>query len=623
MGKRRSRNRKGDLSTHISDDVLRMVLDELTQRDVLSLARVCRRWRAVAVQHHNYYRFIRFSTYRGGVEHFVSALRGASATAYRLSVSFNVEDAEQLHKQSLSSLLDQDILPAVKAALGFTVKLNVTVPDTARDALYAGLGVPAPLLNELCLKLEWPWSHSLDDEEGETEEDAILAEAFTEVPLDVFGGHAPRLQTVSLSGFRLGTEPISAFAQCRRLSFCCEVPLRRLHLNVHFPALAHLEMTFWYGSVPENTIPPHALRLPGTLTSLNIRAHDEFFDNFFPIIDFDRIPDLRILHEYRHHTMQLVHAPYLNPLRSCRDIELGVSFEQTYKPRCDYWSYPQSELPRDVRVSLVDCDRGIVRTFYADDDLYDATADMGEKFEMFGPFSFLTEFTTVISKITIVHEFIPLLYQHFESLPALSLLEIDMDVFRGAFWATRATEEFDDYWNGDRTPPPWPKSVRRRRPKERRRRHKRHGADSDSDSAVSCDSEGYTHEENYVIGIAESNGLLNCWDEEPERRTISCPALKAVRLRTTYEDRAAQTRQLAHFGRSLGFLERPPQDKPQLFLRGVRLACAKHGKLHLKVFREVVEEPVVYLKKQPGNLDHGYISPAHESYSDESGQASN
>ncbi|KZV79382.1 hypothetical protein EXIGLDRAFT_782431 [Exidia glandulosa HHB12029] len=221
---------------------------------------------------------------------------------------------------------------------------------------------------------------------------------------------------------------------------------------------------------------------------------------------------------------------------------------------------------------------GYTKTLHwtADELCGPAECDSETYWDQFEQFSRLQHLRDSVQDVTLAHAFLPVIFA-LEELPTLRHIEIDLDEFTAPFWMTRAPEDANDYVDGDRTPPERPTSL----PSQRR----------DDPSCATDSNESYFDGDPRLHSdcerSAEEFALLNAFDEEEEEHTLQCPALETVVLRTSHSQTRVSTRQLAHFGRALGLLDRAEGNRPRLRLLGVELSSAKYGKLHLQVFDEV------------------------------------
>ncbi|EJD39247.1 hypothetical protein AURDEDRAFT_128349 [Auricularia subglabra TFB-10046 SS5] len=561
----------GDSPLHIllslDAAIIRLVLQYLGTRDVLSIAGLCAHWRKEAVQCPSYCRLVCLTDAGRDAGRFSSTLSDARAPSFPVSI---------VVKQLLSRPWDElartqfieTALPDITLALQRTRQLDISVPGNMFFLLLTALDARAPLLQELRLNFIIPEYRQRSSEGNPLER--IL-------PADVLRSTAPLLRKVGLSGICFGAHPADVFRHVTHLSLRLNLPFQQIDLATHFPALLDLELTVDEDAIPEagDEFDDDAITLPSSLAVLDLRSLCGGIGDLMDIMQVDSIPEVRSWCEYSHLAQDW--KPYLEPLYTARDVTLRVFYAKAGTPNHD-----GVLVPEDVRASLEYPD--YVRTFYADDEGYDYSAEWHEKFASFPHFAFLSPLSKSITAVVVTHEFIPLLFQHFKSLPSLKLLEIDLDTFReGPFWVTHSTDEEGDYSDGDKSPIPWPKPAR-----PGRRRFP--GSGYSSGSGEECDDDGYTAAENRAMDRAYSLGALNEFDKKPERHRLACGQLETVRLRSSYEDTKVQTRQLAHFGRALGLLKCASDARPRLLLCGVQLSSAKRGTLHLRVFKEVIVE---------------------------------
>ncbi|KZV80411.1 hypothetical protein EXIGLDRAFT_780980 [Exidia glandulosa HHB12029] len=259
-------------------------------------------------------------------------------------------------------------------------------------------------------------------------------------------------------------------------------------------------------------------------------------------------------------------------------------------------SHPLSHLySMPCKMALtVDSGDGCTKTVrWPDPELYGPVNRNSKPYwRQFESFSHLYPLCAFIQDVTIAHAFLPVIFA-LEELPALQRLEIHLDDFSGPFWMTRATNAANDYRSGDRTPP-----ERSTLPSPQRFNDPSYANDwgeSDRDGI----SQAHT---DWERSVAECS-LLNAFDEEKEDHLLPCPALETVVLRTSYSRTRVSTRQLAHFGRALGLLDRAAGNRPRLRLLGVELSSAKYGKLHLQVFDDVEQVSLTALNFRPWDAE--------------------
>lgn len=321
-------------------------------------------------------------------------------------------------------------------------------------------------------------------------------------------------------------------------------------------------------------IPQGSLAVPTTLSSLCIQALDDSYIE--PILE-----DMGITGASQGTTVPIVEVEikgysrtYDRAVTFLNRLDKSCSMRIEYYPARTYRHF--SDIASELALSIESTD-GIVRTVHCTESPFYRRAsafDDNHYFSQFRDFASLR--CNSLLEITIAHLYLAALFA-FSDLTSLRRLVIDLDVFEYPFWKTRATNNERDYKDGDRTPPPLPQ--------DRRRSGSRGcgGEDPDDEDGMSSDDSGWPCEES----IAESCRLLNTFDEEDEEYTVHCPVLDTVVLRTSYCPTRVHTRQLAHFGRALGLLDRPAEERPLLLLLGVELSSAKYGTLHLKVFNKV------------------------------------
>ena len=167
---------------------------------------VCRRWRAVAMEHPDYWSRLelRDTSKPLILKLCASRLDYAGARACRVRVTGNGGDRA-------GTTLRNTILPIVRRHLRHISILQINVAEIDIEALFTALNVPAPMLERLDIYVES--LHERDD--GSV--------AFPSIPTDLFGHSAPRLTTMylmnigQLHGHPASHPPPPWFAQIRKL----------------------------------------------------------------------------------------------------------------------------------------------------------------------------------------------------------------------------------------------------------------------------------------------------------------------------------------------------------------------------------------------------------------------
>ncbi|KZV81398.1 hypothetical protein EXIGLDRAFT_844643 [Exidia glandulosa HHB12029] len=632
-----------DYTRALSVELLASALDYLDQPDVLRTARVSK-WLVRA--DNNATDYVSDSSWTGNKkfhDQLDDAAKGDGAiTSYRVVVHFRLHYNGYGRENSVDKLralikiLTARTVPRLHALFPRIKALRLVFPDDLRPVAFDILRHPAPVLESLCLEFTDPQWYNSDDEdnsypdsEGEdadgTEAPNVESDLKSVVPAaagvhserflpsDLFGGQAPRLQSIDMSGVRLGGKPISVLSRVRNAHINLDVPLHSLGRSPaeHLPALSRLILGVSEESIPESGLPKSSLALPATLSSFCIRAFDDSYvediledtgitsstDRIVPTVEVELMGD-----NNRYTSRQYDWATLLNELDAAHSMRIEYYPPNTHR---HFFS-----ITPDLSLS-VESPNGIVRTVHwTDSDFCTREDDHDEEhyFTQFKDFSRLR--CSSLQLITVAHPYLPALFA-LKELPSLRRLEIDMDEFEAPFWKTQATDESDDYAGGDHTPPRRPTPPPRRPPRpprpsppRRKGRNRRGGRGQWYDEDV--DEDWYDPDDpwreddmdgiprwysNWESSSAEC-GLLNTFDEEDEEHTLQCPALETVVLRTSYSHTNVHMRQLAHFGRALGLLDREEGGRPRLVLLGVELSYTRYGTLHLKVFEEVEQVPL-------------------------------
>ncbi|KZV79721.1 hypothetical protein EXIGLDRAFT_846270 [Exidia glandulosa HHB12029] len=666
--RRRRRPPGVDYSRALSVELLSSALDYLDQPDVLRTARVSKWWRAVAVAHPCFYRVIRSdsspadyvvdSSWTGHKKlhaQLDDIVTGSDGAPYRVVVYLSLRErgyGRKASDETLLGILSKHTVPRLQTLFPRITALHLVLPDTLRPVVFDMLRNPAPVLESLSLEFTKPKRHNSDDDsdddsdqdsdDEEEEEDegtagsdagsnrqaVVMSPAPMFLPSDLFSGIAPRLRSIDLTGVRLGRNPIAALSRVRNAHIDFRLPIRSLGLppGGHFPALTRLIIGIHEESISELGLAEGSLDLPVTLSSFCLRVFDDAFVE--AILENAGIPNLA--------SVPAVELEMVQQSDSRFDWASFLFDLTGSTPRNMHIGYPERAqqhfftIPSDIAVSVEFADHRRRTVHWTESDLSaheDTDDEDGGDDTLLQHFACLRQgpLCASLQDVTVAHAYLPALFA-LKSLPALRRLEIDLDVYKAQFWKTRATDESDDYARGDRTPPRRPTPPPRRpprpprasppRPRGRNRRGRRgqwYDDESDEDSYDrndpwrEDDMDGiprwYSNWENSAVEC----GLLNTFDQEEEKHTLQCPALETVVLRTSYSHTKVHMRQLAHFGRALGLLDRQEGGRPRLALLGVELSCTRYGTLHLKVFDDVEQVPlpaVRYRKDdRAGNYD--------------------
>ncbi|KZV98403.1 hypothetical protein EXIGLDRAFT_728133 [Exidia glandulosa HHB12029] len=235
-------------------EILAIILGLLPQPTLLQAAQVCRRWRAVAMEQDNFYRFVRLDlsgnastrllaqTIRS-FDRFISAAEFACAT---LSLEI-LADVQTFTRAGSRHDIARDIIPVLRRAVPILVKLvlclETTNMDDVRDPLdlVDAFDIRAPRLREL--------DFLVVGEHVDAGEDI-------EIGLQtLFAGSAPSLSSVSLSG--LATRWIPPDSSVRTLTIVWASPediTTALNMCPHVVSL-HLESIHSASSAIQLTFP--------------------------------------------------------------------------------------------------------------------------------------------------------------------------------------------------------------------------------------------------------------------------------------------------------------------------------------------------------------------------------
>ncbi|KZV88103.1 hypothetical protein EXIGLDRAFT_772985 [Exidia glandulosa HHB12029] len=233
-----------DYSSRLPTEMMASIFDLLAQPDVLRVARVCHRWRAVARSLPTFYAHLALKTedldslpaYRQKLEQYTRRMRDAAGAGFRLSLTLNVQwdedlisddsgsynsrDTHNLDK-SMSTLVHQTVIRALPEYLASIIQLHVSLPQICFHNLQKSLVRPAPELQSMTLD-------NLDDGDFD-------------LAIDLFSGHAPKLTTLRLTNVGLRGKP-----SVPALSAVCSLHLEYYtdsiipHIAANFPALQHL-----------------------------------------------------------------------------------------------------------------------------------------------------------------------------------------------------------------------------------------------------------------------------------------------------------------------------------------------------------------------------------------------
>ncbi|KZV79715.1 hypothetical protein EXIGLDRAFT_453561 [Exidia glandulosa HHB12029] len=358
--------------------------------------------------------------------------------------------------------------------------------------------------------------------------------------------------------------------QNARLNFAT-ISSHSLRLAKQFPVLSRLVIGITDDALPELGLREGDIVFPSSISSLCVQAFDERNTAELLHVTQKSIKRIRTL-EVELFSLECEDLDWLSlftdlapPLR----LRIGPPEAVSHPLR------PFCVIPSNMALTVESSD-GYIRTIRLTDDEFCGPddCDNGTYWEQFEQFSRLRPLRAAVQDVTVVHAFLPVVFA-LEELPALRCLDIDLDELSGPFWMTEATEDANDYAGGDRTPPERPTSFPRQH----------FAGQLHAKDEAGFDGIPISHSvwERNVTDCA----LLNVFDEAEEEYMLQCPALETVVLRTSHSQTRVSTRQLAHFGRALGLLDRAEGNRPRLRLLGVGLSSAKYGRLHLRVFDEV------------------------------------
>ncbi|KZV95266.1 hypothetical protein EXIGLDRAFT_748225 [Exidia glandulosa HHB12029] len=241
-----------DYSSRLPAEMLASIFELLSQPDVLRVARVCHRWRAVARLVPTFYAHVGLEVnwlydiqeYRSELEEYTRELGDAAGTGFRLSMMISVqwdglesEDDGSIHDgetrnyyldERMAILVRETVLRALPKYLDSIVKLHVVLPRYCIHDLSKALAHPAPNLHLLILDFFG---------DGDYRYDPLV----DYLAVDLFNGHAPQLTKVLLANVGLRTEPaIPAFAAVRDLCVDGYTDAIIPALPLNFPAVRHL-----------------------------------------------------------------------------------------------------------------------------------------------------------------------------------------------------------------------------------------------------------------------------------------------------------------------------------------------------------------------------------------------
>lgn len=295
------------LASGLPSDILRLIFDLLDQPDVIACAAVCCEWRAAAVLSRSYYRALTLlfptaehdppvtnqdQTPDNSLDTLRSASRDARQFEYGISLTIEVRvDFEALsantsddtHTIALqmyetgSLQIEQELVPALRSAIPYLVRLDVQVEHDFVRQLLPALAVPAPLLR--FFKMQF-W--------------AVLNRWDYPLPCDLFSGHAPLLTEVNLASMQL-CGPTPCFRNARRLQLDTEYTSGHdLAVMIScFPRVRHLVLCSLRRS-PEDPVSAEKTAFFGRLRSLCIgrRVDSSALAPFLPAIA--HIPDVEL-----------------------------------------------------------------------------------------------------------------------------------------------------------------------------------------------------------------------------------------------------------------------------------------------------------------------------------------
>lgn len=200
-------------------ELMTLVLDNADLPLLLRLSHSCRRWRAVARAHPQFWRDIRLASLSTtALDFFHARLDQATASDIRLEIKL----PNALEHGRIRSV----VLPAVAGNLHRVVELRIMLHyDTASYALASLTGTASRLRN--C---------ALGFFHGAEKPPVLL-------PVDVLSGHCPTLGALTLKNVAFPKDTIRSFSHVHHLLFGCDGPyMFPLGLFQHFPALRILSV---------------------------------------------------------------------------------------------------------------------------------------------------------------------------------------------------------------------------------------------------------------------------------------------------------------------------------------------------------------------------------------------
>ncbi|KAH7101642.1 hypothetical protein BKA62DRAFT_770399 [Auriculariales sp. MPI-PUGE-AT-0066] len=192
--------------TTLPTELVELVLDELDRTDVITLAHVCSRLRAIATRDSRFFFECRLDSSSDeplnfGREQLEFCVQLMEMVTFGVPISLNLS-LHGTEPDSIAGLVGwSSTTQVVDLAIqnGIVVEFEVVAPAWMVTLLLEGCTSRAPFLGRFELYVDAEFDVTIDEVER--------------LPLNIFGGHAPRLDVVRLrSAAALPEEPIPAFA---------------------------------------------------------------------------------------------------------------------------------------------------------------------------------------------------------------------------------------------------------------------------------------------------------------------------------------------------------------------------------------------------------------------------